>query len=76
LRPANREEKEIPLADWIDIFVLDDQGKPLYMQRTRIDSKQVEFRLKVNAVFANAGIGPWNKMVVRDPGDNTIQVTM
>ncbi len=57
-------------------LVLDDKGKPLYMERTRIDSKQMECKLNVKGVFAIAGIGPWNKMVVRDPGDNTIQVTM
>ncbi len=26
------EEKEVPLDDWIDIGVLDDKGKPLYME--------------------------------------------
>ncbi len=70
------DEQEIPLADWIDIGVLDDHGKPLYMQRNRIDQKETEFKLHVKGVPAKAGIDPWNKLVDRDPNDNIIQVTM
>ncbi len=33
------EEKEEPLADWIDIGVLDSNGKPLYLQRHKIDRR-------------------------------------
>jgi ABC-2 type transport system permease protein len=70
------EEKEIPLADWIDIGVLDEKGKPLYMERTRIDRNEMDFKLNVKGVPAKAGIDPWNKLVDRDPSDNTIKVTL
>jgi hypothetical protein len=68
------EERETPLADWIDIGVLDEKGKPLYMQRHKIDRKEMEFTLLVDAVPAKAGIDPWNKLVDRSPDDNTIKV--
>jgi hypothetical protein len=70
------EEKDIPLDDWIDIGVLDEKGKPLYMQRQKIDKTEMEFNLKVNGIPATAGIDPWNKLVDRDPKDNTTRVSL
>lgn len=68
------EEKEVPLDDWIDIGVLDDKGKPLYMERTKIDKPEMQFTVNVKGVPATAGIDPWNKLVDRDPKDNTTKV--
>jgi ABC-2 type transport system permease protein len=70
------EEKEVPLDDWIDIGVLDDKGKPLYMERKKIDKSETEFNLNVKGIPATAGIDPWNKLVDRDPKDNTMKVTL
>jgi ABC-2 type transport system permease protein len=70
------EEKELPLADWIDIGVLDEKGKPLYMERKMIDHPEMEFNLNVKGVPATAGIDPWNKLVDRDPKDNTTKVAL
>ena len=70
------EEKEVPLSDWIDIGVLDEKGKPLYMERTWIDRMEMEFKLNVKGVPAKAGIDPWNKLVDRNPSDNTMKVTL
>jgi ABC-2 type transport system permease protein len=69
------EEKEVPLNDWIDIGVLDDKGKPLYLERKMIDKTEMEFNLNVKGTPATAGIDPWNKLVDRDPKDNTMRVS-
>jgi ABC-2 type transport system permease protein len=69
------EEKEMPLADWIDIGVLDSDGKPLYMKKRKIVKAESEFTIVVDKVPAKAGIDPWNKLVDRKPDDNTIAVT-
>ncbi len=34
----------------------------------------MEFNLNVKGVPATAGIDPWNKLIDRDPKDNTIKV--
>jgi ABC-type transport system involved in multi-copper enzyme maturation permease subunit len=69
------EEKEMPLADWIDIGVLDSDGKALYMTRQKIEKPETEFTIVVDRVPAKAGIDPWNKLVDRKPDDNTLAVT-
>jgi hypothetical protein len=69
------EEKEVPLADWIDIGVFDAREKPLYLEKRRIEKKEEAFTLMVDAVPAKAGIDPWNKLVDRKPDDNTVEVT-
>jgi hypothetical protein len=69
------EETEIPLADWIDIGVLDEKGKPLYLQKQKVTQKESEFTLTVDQKPAKAGIDPWNKLVDRIPDDNTIAVS-
>jgi hypothetical protein len=69
------EEQEVPLADWIDIGVLDAKGKPLYMQKHKIEQHETEFTIIVDGVPAKAGIDPWNKLVDRKPDDNVIAVT-
>jgi len=69
------EEKEVPLADWIDIGVLDAKDKPLYLERHKIEKAETEFTLTVDGVPAKAGIDPWNKLVDRKPDDNLVKVT-
>ena len=69
------EEKEVPLADWIDIGVLDAKGKPLYMVKRKIDRHEMEFTINVDAAPAKAGIDPWNKLVDRKPDDNAMNVS-
>ena len=69
------EEREAPLADWIDIGVFDAKEKPLFLEKRKIERAEEEFTLLVDAVPAKAGIDPWNKLVDRKPDDNTISVT-
>ncbi|HLK64031.1 MAG TPA: M1 family aminopeptidase [Bryobacteraceae bacterium] len=68
------EEREVPLADWIDIGVFGDKEKLLYLQKHKIDRNEQEFTLLVDAIPVTAGIDPWNKLVDRSPDDNTIKV--
>jgi aminopeptidase N len=68
------EEHEAPLADWIDIGVLGANDKPLYLKRHKIERREQEFTLLVDAVPERAGIDPWNKLVDRSPDDNTVKV--
>jgi hypothetical protein len=68
-------EREVPLADWIDIGVFDAKKKPLYLAKHWIDKREMEFTLTVDGVPDTAGIDPWNKLVDRRPDDNTTQVT-
>jgi hypothetical protein len=69
------DEKEVPLADWIDIGVLDADGKALYMEKHKIERTEAEFTIMVDRQPAKAGIDPWNKLVDRKPDDNLIAVT-
>lgn len=69
------DEKDMPLADWIDIGVLDSDGKALYMTRHKIEKPETEFIIVVDRVPAKAGIDPWNKLVDRKPDDNVVAVT-
>ncbi|MBI3473624.1 MAG: hypothetical protein HY013_19895 [Candidatus Solibacter usitatus] len=69
------EEREAPLADWIDIGVLDSKGKPLYLAKHKIERRETEFTLTVNQPPAKAGIDPLNKLVDRKPDDNLMTVS-
>lgn len=69
------EEKEVPLADWIDIGVLDEKGKALYMVKHKIEKPETEFTIVVDRLPVKAGIDPWNKLIDRKPDDNVISVS-
>src|SRR5258708_19270856 len=69
------EEKEAPLADWIDIGVLDKAGKPLFMERRKIDQPEMEFTVLVDRLPATAGIDPGDQLVDPHPDDHLVNVT-
>ena len=69
------EETDLPLADWVDIGVLDAKGKPLYLMKHKIEHSDSEFTVVVDQLPAKAGIDPLNKLVDRLPDDNTVAVT-
>jgi hypothetical protein len=67
-------ETEVPLADFIDVGVLDEQGKPLALEKKRFDAAAAEFTFEVAQRPAKAGIDPLNKLIDRKPDDNVIRV--
>jgi aminopeptidase N len=70
------EEKEIPINDYIDIGVLDDDGNYLYLQKHKIGSRESEIVVEVDGRPAKAGIDPINKLVDRQPKDNVVSVKL
>jgi ABC-2 type transport system permease protein len=68
------KEDDAPLADWIDIGVLDAEGKALFLEKRRIEREETEFTVIVAGKPARAGIDPFNKLIDRRPKDNTIAV--
>ena len=70
------KESDVPLADLIDIGVVDDKGDPITISRHRIDLEESSFKIIVDRKPAKAGIDPLNKLIDRKPGDNTIAVTI
>jgi ABC-2 type transport system permease protein len=69
------EQKEVPANDWIDIGVLDAQGKYLYLEKHKIEKDKTQLDLVVNQLPAQAGIDPLNKLIDRNPQDNLVTVT-
>ena len=78
---AKGEEKPVALDDWIDIGVFaagarkEDLGKPLFMQKRRITKPIETFEIVVDEKPARAGIDPYNKLIDRNPKDNTKSVS-
>ena len=70
------KEQDVPLADLIDIGVLDAKGEPITLQRHRIELEESSFKLIVDRKPAKAGIDPLNKLIDRKPGDNTVTVSI
>jgi ABC-2 type transport system permease protein len=77
------DEKPIPLDDWIDIGVLGEKkvkgGKKidevLFLEKRHITQGKNTFEVVVDKLPARAGIDPLNKLIDRNPGDNTKKVT-
>jgi hypothetical protein len=67
-------ETEIPVDDFMDVGVVDKDGKVLALERKKIDSPESRFTLTVDAEPAKAGIDPLNKLIDRMPDDNLIRV--
>lgn len=70
------KETEVPIDDWVDVGVLgekSDQGqnRVLALEKKHITQPKMEFEFVVNALPKQAGIDPLNKLVDRNPGDNT-----
>jgi hypothetical protein len=54
--------------------VLDEEGKPLFLERRQITQGDVEFTAVVDKRPAKAGLDPLNKLIDRKPNDNTVAV--
>jgi ABC-2 type transport system permease protein len=74
-RADNRgQERAIPVDDWMDIGVLDGDGKYLYLQKRRITGEKTDITVTVDKVPAQAGIDPVDKLIDRNPDDNVVAV--
>ncbi len=68
------QESPIPVNDWMDIGVLDSDGKYLYLQKQKIDQEKTDFTFTVDKKPAQAGIDPLDKLIDRNPDDNVTAV--
>ncbi len=73
---AAGEEKHVPLADFIEFGVDDDDGNPLARERRRVTAAAQVVTLVVGGRPARAGIDPDNKLIDRKPTDNMLPVDM
>jgi hypothetical protein len=68
-------ETSISLRDWIDIGVLtegeDGKDRFLYLEKHLIDEEKESFVITVEEKPIKAGIDPMNKLIDRNPRDNT-----
>ena len=70
------KETETGLSDWIDFGVLgkkkgDGADRILALDKKQIGSQKVQFQFVVNEEPDRGGIDPVNKMIDRNPDDNT-----
>ncbi|MCI0614203.1 hypothetical protein L0244_14550, partial [bacterium] len=70
------KETETSMSDWIDVGVLgkkekDGADKILAIEKKQIQSGKMKFEFVVNEPPEKAGIDPLNKMIDRNPDDNT-----
>jgi hypothetical protein len=75
-------EAETPVNDWIDIGVFAekepggaDPGKPLLVAKHHLTQASTVIELVVPALPVRAGIDPYNKLIDRNPDNNTMAVT-
>ncbi len=75
-------EKEQKYKDLVEvgIFTEEKEGKkgiqkPLYLQKHWIEPGKTKLEFTVKGKPAKAGIDPYNKLIDRNPGDNTMTVT-
>jgi hypothetical protein len=68
-------ETEVPVADYMDVGALDEDGKVLALEREKITTKAATFTFTVPVLPAKAGIDPLDKLIDRIPDDNVMKVT-
>jgi ABC-2 type transport system permease protein len=76
---AKGDEKAVPIDEWIDIGVLGDSGKSkkthddkvLLLEKRHITQEKSTFDVIVTGKPTKAGIDPFNKLIDRNPTDNT-----
>ena len=73
-------ETEIPIADEIDVGVFaapspgEELGRPLYLERRRFTSNTGTIEIVVDEAPIRVGIDPYNKLIDRNPKDNTAPI--
>ncbi len=73
------DEKEVPLDDWIDLGVLSsgsskNDDKVLILEKHHLTARQTSFDFVVSGKPSKGGIDPLNKLIDRNPEDNTKKV--
>jgi ABC-2 type transport system permease protein len=68
---AKGEEKPVPVNDLIDIGVLGEKDAVLFTEKRRITKPLETFEVVVSGKPVKAGIDPFNKLIDRNPKDNT-----
>jgi ABC-2 type transport system permease protein len=73
---AKGEEKEVAIDDWIDVGVFaagkkETLGKALHVEKRRVTKPSETIEIVVAEKPAKAGIDPFNKLIDRNPKDNT-----
>ncbi len=73
-------ETSIELNDWIDIGVLvedkNEKEKFIYLKKHKIQNEIENFKIIVDELPVKAGIDPMNKLIDRNPNDNTKQLEL
>ncbi|CAN5199290.1 M1 family aminopeptidase [soil metagenome] len=70
------KEQPVPLADIIEIGVLDENDDPILLEKHRIDTPDASFKVIVDRKPVKAGIDPINLLIDRKPSDNVMPVTI
>jgi ABC-2 type transport system permease protein len=65
-------ERDVPLADLIEVGVVDADGVAVTLEKRWIREPEAELTLVLDAPPVRAGIDPLNKLVDRNPDDNVI----
>ena len=60
----------LPLADYIDIGIFDEDGKELYLQKHKISSIQNRVSIIVDSLPSEVGVDPYFKLIDREMRDN------
>lgn len=71
---ADGVERDAPLADQIEVGVVDENGVGVALEKRWIREADSELTLTLDTAPARAGIDPLNKLVDRNPDDNVIAV--
>ena len=69
-------ETEVDLADWIEIGVLGENKKELYLEKHKLTDAESLITVVVDEKPVEAGIDPYNKLIDRNPDDNTKSVSL
>ena len=71
-------ETQMPINDWVDVGIYtfeDGKERLVYLKKHRFDADSKTITVTVDKDPVKAGIDPINKLIDRNPADNTISVT-
>ncbi|GEM_PF-499990 len=60
----------LPLADYLEIGIFDENGQELYLQKNKISQIQNRVSIIVDALPTEVGVDPYFKLIDREMGDN------